>query len=121
MIPYNPKDWYWIVNGDETQVYSSKARNFVQAANATYQAWLSAGGLPSRIASAAELGEVLAPYNLRPAHAATLDGYTEAQATKLTVEAVAKALFFVVNEVRGLKGQQPVNASQFKNFLKGLM
>jgi len=120
-MQYNPKDWYWIVGGDETQVFSSKSGNFVPTADVTYRAWAAAGGLPTRIANATELGEVLAPHNVRPAQAAVLDGYTESQASKLTLEVVAKVLFWAVNEILVLKGQQPVTANQFKTFLKGLM
>jgi len=120
-LPYNPKDWYWFVAGDETKAFSSKRGDFVLISDPTYSAWIDGGGVASRIASAAELGEVLAPYNIRPTHAATLDGYTETQASKLTLEVVAKVLFWAVNEIRVLKGQQPVTAPQFKAFLKGLM
>lgn len=118
---YNPRDWYWIVGGDETRVYSSARGNFFPADDTAYQAWLAGGALPSRVDAASTLGEVLAPYNLRPTHAATLDGYTETQASKLTLEVVAKVLFWAANEIRVLKGQQPVTAPQFKKFLKGLM
>lgn len=121
LLPYIPKDWYWFVAGNETKVYSSKRGDFFPVSDPGYQAWLTSGGVTSRIANAAELGEVLAPYNLRPTHAATLDGYTETQASKLTLEVVAKVLFWAVNEIRVLKGQQPVTANQFKTFLKGLM
>lgn len=118
---YNPRDWYWIVGGDETKVYSSARGDFFPVADSAYRAWLAAGALPSRVDTAATLGEVLAPYNLRPTHAATLNGYTDSQASKLTLEVVAKVLFWAVNEIRALKGQQPVTAPQFKAFLKGLM
>ena len=120
-MEYDPENWYWIVGGDETKVFSSKSGNFVAASDAAYLSWRGAGGIPTRILNTAELGEVLAPFNIRPAHAAVLDGYTEAQASKLTLEVVAKVLFWSVNEIRVLKGQQPVTANQFKTFLKGLM
>lgn len=120
-LPYTPKDWYWFVGGDKTRVYSSNRGDFFAVADPAYSAWVSIGGVTSRIASAAELGEVLAPYNIRPTHAAILDGYTETQASKLTLEVVAKVLFWAVNEIRVLKGQNPVTANQFKTFLKGLM
>lgn len=29
MTNYNPLDWYWIVGGDETKVYSSNAGDYV--------------------------------------------------------------------------------------------
>lgn len=118
---FNPRDWYWFVGADETRVYSSKADRLVPVADATYAAWVAEGGQTSRAANKAEMGEILSSYNLRPSDASMLDGYTEKQATKLTLEVVAKALFNVVNRVRILEGNQPVTAAQFKAYLKGLM
>lgn len=36
-------------------------------------------------------------------------------------KAIATALFQVVNDVRGLKGQAPISAAQFKAYLKSLL
>ncbi len=121
MKPYNPTNWYWIVGGDETKVFSSASGNYVQPNNPAYAAWRADGTTPTRIASDAELGEVLAPYSIRPAAAAVLDGYQDVQARKLTIEVVAKVLFNLANEVRALKGQQALTANQFRNYVKGLM
>jgi hypothetical protein len=119
--PFKPRNWYWIVNGSTTQVYSSAVGNYVPVDNATYLAWLADGNTPTRIDTEANLGDVLAAHSLRPTPAAILDGYTEAHATKLTMEVVAKVLFNLVNEVRVLKGQSTINSAQFKAYLKGLM
>jgi hypothetical protein len=121
MTPYNPLNWYWTVNGSTTQVYSSAVGDYVPVENAAYQAWVAAGGRTTRIASEAELGQVLAPLQIRPASEGVLDGYKEAQANKLTVEIIAKVLFRLVNDVRVLQGNSELTAAQFKNFLKGLM
>lgn len=59
MYNYNPAAWFWIVGGDETQVYSSAKPGFVPATDAGYTAWLEEGGLPTRIASLDELRDVL--------------------------------------------------------------
>lgn len=118
---YTPRNWYWRVAGSDTQVYSSASGDYVPVADAAYQAWLSAGNTPTNIPNEAELGEVLSRYSLRPVAAQVLDGYTETQAKKLTLEVVAKILFYLTNEVRALKGQQPVTAAQFKTFVKGLL
>lgn len=118
---YNPASWYWVVNGSTSQVYSSAAGDYVPIANTAYVAWLSAGNIPSRIGSEAELGEVLAPYQLRPSAANVLDGYQDAHSRKLTLEIVAKVLFNLVNEVRVLKGQGQITAQQFRAYVKGLM
>ena len=120
-IPFNPQAWYWIVGGDETRVFSSASGNYVQPSNAAYLAWVESGGIPSRIASEAELGEVLAPYSIRPIAATVLDGYQDVQARKLTIEVVAKVLFNLANEIRALKGQSTLTAAQFRNYVKGLM
>lgn len=116
-----PSDWYWIIGGDETKVFSSATGNFVQPDAAAYIAWQADGTTPTRIATEAELGEVLAPYSIRPAAANVLDGYQDSQSRKLTIEVVAKVLFNLANEVRALKGQQALTAPQFRNYVKGLM
>lgn len=121
MKTFTPTDWYWIVAGDETKVFSSARGSMVPASNATYQAWLADGTLPTRIASKAELGDVLAPYSVRPTDADVLDGYQDTQSRKLTIEVVGKVLFNLANEVRALKGQQALTANQFRNYVKGLM
>lgn len=118
---YTPENWYWKVDGSTTQVFSSAIGNYVPVSDAAFIAWQADGTMPTPIVSEAELGDVLAPYNLRPVHAAVLDGYQDSQARKLTVETVAKALFFMANEIRVLKGQAPLTAPQFRTFLKGLM
>jgi len=121
MKDYTPTDWYWIVAGDETKVFSSAIGEYVQPDNAAYVAWLGRGGVPTRIASEDELGEVLANETVRPTNATVLDKYQDAHAKTLTIKVVAKVLFYMVNEIRTLKGQQPITANQFRNFLKGLM
>jgi hypothetical protein len=68
MIYYNPVDWYWIVNGDETQVYSSARSAKVAAVDATYQSWIEAGGTPTRIDTMDNLIEVLRAANVPPYH-----------------------------------------------------
>lgn len=118
---FNPLDWYWIVGGNETRIYSSASGNYVQPTNAAYVAWVESGGTPTRIASDAELGEVLAPYSVRPVAANVLDGYQDTQARKLTLEIAAKLFFHQHNEIRALKGQAPLTANQFRNYVKGLM
>jgi hypothetical protein len=115
---YDPRNWYWFVGGDLTKVFSSASGDFVLVNNPTYTAWVNAGGVPTKIASAAELGEVLASYSLRPQAASVLDGYTDNQATNLPAPVVAKILLWCVNEIRTLKGHGTLNAAQFKAFIK---
>jgi len=76
--PFTPADWYWIVNGSTTQVYSSKAGGYVPITDPTYLAWVTSTRLPSKIASELDLGGVLADYLLRPTPAGVLGGYLDA-------------------------------------------
>ncbi len=49
MFNYNVKNWYWIVDGSDTQVYSSARTEYVFVTDAAYTAWLKAGSLPTKI------------------------------------------------------------------------
>lgn len=118
---YTPTDWYWKVNNSTTQVYSSRVGNYIPVEDKTYVGWLSNGGIPTSIETEAALGDVLSQYSIRPVATSVLDGYKDDQARKITLEVVAKILFYLVNEIRGLKGQNPINANQFRNQVKELM
>lgn len=74
---YNPSDWYWIVAGSTTQVYSSARNDYFPVSDATYVAWLAGGRTATRIASEADLGQALAPYRLRPSKVNMLTGYQD--------------------------------------------
>ncbi len=59
---FDKADWYWVVGGDNTQAWSSRAAAYVPVADAAYQAWLANDGHarhPTHIASEADLAEVL--------------------------------------------------------------
>lgn len=56
---YNILNWYWIVGGDTSKVFSSASLTYVSAANTNYTIWTAAGGRPSQILNADELLEVL--------------------------------------------------------------
>lgn len=118
---FDPKNWYWHVGGDQSQAYSSAAGNYVQSSDATFQVWLADGTLPTNIDTEANLGAVLAPYLQRPAHAGILDGYQEAQTDHTVMKLVFKLLFNMNNDIRVLKGQQPLTAAQARAYVKGLM
>jgi len=116
---YNPQDWYWVVGG--TQVYSSKAGDYIAPTDATYQEWRADGTVPTNITNADELAEVLANVSVRPANADVLDRYKGAQANKLTMEVVAKVLFNHENRIRQASGQQTITAAQFITGLKAML
>lgn len=49
MPNYNPSNWYWIVDGSTSQVYSSASDSYVATTDSTYEAWLAAGNVPTKI------------------------------------------------------------------------
>lgn len=121
---YNPSNWYWIVGGDESRVFSSAAGNYVPANDATYQAWLAVNENPTRIETESALGEVLANVRIRPADAASgvIDGFKERHARVMSEEVQTKALLWCINEIRVLKGQAALTTlPQIRAFLKGIM
>lgn len=122
MKTYDPKDWYWIVAGNEAQVFSSATGNYVPANNAAYLAWIADGTRPTRIASEAELGEVLADARVRPVRAAVLETFKAQHAKRMTDEVQTKALLWCINEILTLKGQPTLTTGPaIRNFLKDLM
>lgn len=62
---YDPHHWFWIVAGDETQLYSSAAQAYVTPGDPAYAIFLAEGKLATRIVSEAELRDVLAAYGRR--------------------------------------------------------
>ena len=65
-IPYNPANWYWIVGGSTTQVFSSVVGNYVPVTDATYVAWLASGGKPTPIDTEQNLYQVLVNAGVDP-------------------------------------------------------
>jgi hypothetical protein len=122
MKNYNPNNWYWIVAGNEAQVFSSAVGNYVSASDAAFVAWKADGSMPTRIASEIELGEVLAEARVRPQRAAVLDAYKGQHAKRMTDEVQTKALLWCINEILTLKGQGTLTkGADIRNFLKELM
>lgn len=71
MSTFNAADWYWLVAGDASKLWSSKTRGYVDPTSADCVAWLGDGRAPTRIASLTELWDVLAQRapHLVPSHA----------------------------------------------------
>jgi hypothetical protein len=111
MKPFDARNWYWIVVGDETRVYSSSSGDYVPISNPAYVAWLADGTLPTRIANEVELGEVLAPHRVRPIAAGVLDGYLEKQAGDVVDMVQFKLLFNHENRLRAIERALSLNGS----------
>jgi GTP:adenosylcobinamide-phosphate guanylyltransferase len=53
IMKFDMDNWYWLVSdGNAQRVYSSAGNGYVPVTDATYTAWLAAGGKPSVIVSA---------------------------------------------------------------------
>lgn len=118
---FDSANWYWIVAGSATQVYSSAVDNYVPVADATYQAWLAAGNKPTKIDTAQSLADVLAAAGqaLPPATSPS-DNQKESWFADVPT-AVRVWAFDAENRIRVLEGQPTRTAAQFKNYVKGLM
>lgn len=57
-MPYNIQNWYWIVGGSTTQVYSSASASYVSVTDTTYEAWVSAGNKATVIDNETDLAAV---------------------------------------------------------------
>ena len=57
---YTAANWYWVVDGNTTQVYSSATAAYVPLSDATYVGWLANGNIPTAIDTEASLQDVLA-------------------------------------------------------------
>lgn len=121
MRAYEPKDWYWFVGGDKTKVFSSLGGNYVLVNNAAYLNWVTSGGVATNIDTEANLGVVLAQYDLKPVPAAVLDGYQGEQVGNKIPKGVFKILFNYENRVRVLEGKPPITQVQFIAALKGVV
>ncbi len=118
---YTPQNWYWIVGGSTTQVYSSAGVVYIPVADATYQVWLAAGGVPTKIAVEADLWDVLTNAGVAiPGGAATTDANKSALFDAVP-QAVKVWAFAIDNRVRVLEGQSPRTAAQFKTYVKSLL
>jgi hypothetical protein len=121
MITYDPSNWYWYVAGDQTKAYSSAAGDYVASDDATFQAWLASGGVPTNIDTEDNLSEVLANASIRPVNANVLDGYKGKQASQFTAKIAAKVAFNHENRLRALEGKAAVTAAQFASALKAML
>ena len=110
-MPFNIRNWYWIVNSDETRVYSSAAGDYVPASNPTYVAWKAGGETPTRITSETELGGVLVAPRMRPTSVGVLDAYLDKQSSDLIDATQFKILFNHENRLRAIERALSLNGS----------
>lgn len=59
-VIYTPQDWYWIIGGDNANVWSSKRAMSVPTTDQAYLDWTAAGLAPPPLADMAALEQLLA-------------------------------------------------------------
>jgi len=122
MNAYLPENWYWVVAGSVTHVYSSLVGDYVAVDDPTYLEWLVAGNSPTEVASEEDLGNILAQYDVpTPVPAGILNGSKSRQVELLSKLVVLKALYHHENRIRQLEGQSTLTVPQFLDRLKSLL
>ena len=129
MTPYTPSNWYWIVAGSTTQVWSSAACAYVPSTDATYQAWLATGNGPTNINSEADLAATLAavyPAGWPPTNAQQVASLLQAGLSIKSTSGNWTATFPVVTDAMGtsiwtmlLAEQDALNTSNNTYFADG--
>jgi hypothetical protein len=114
---YDPKNWYWAVAGNPTQVYSSASAGYVPLTDPTYQSWLQ-NNQPTFIDSEASLWQVLSqsyPQGIPAAGQPTLvSGEVNANFV------IFRVLFWLVNQVLTLQSKPTLSRQQFINQIANL-
>jgi hypothetical protein len=109
---FNSNNWYWIVAGSTTQVYSSSTGDYILVSNPTYQSWLSTGNKPTNIDSEANLGDVIATLGApKPVNANVLAAWQNSLANNVN-QAIFKVLFNHENRIRTLEGKSTITVQQ---------
>lgn len=111
MFPDNQTDWYFVINGNQTQVYHTGRGIFVPLADAAYVTWLAKGTPATALPSIARLGEVLAPLFIRPTDATVLDAYVGVHADTVLSRPAFKVLYQHENRIRAIERALSLNGS----------
>lgn len=121
-IPFNPANWYWVVAGSPTQVYSSAAVAYVPVADATYNAWLATGGTATPIPVEQDLWDLLTLAGVAiPAGKSTSDAAKNALVSGGINLVIGKILFNHENRIRALEGSAQITVAQFIAGVKALL
>jgi len=106
---YTVFDWYWIVGGDSSRVYSSRLRDYVLPTDAAYVEWAADGTVPVEIDTEHSLGGVMAVSNaLRPIPAGVLAGYQDGMSVRVAQQPDFTLWVEVYQTMLGLSTPQQV-------------
>lgn len=118
---FRPSNWYWIIAGSTTQVYSSAATAYVPVTDANYVAWLAKGNLPTKIAVEQDLFDVLSGLGIPIPTGATISDAEKTRQLSKTDKIIFKILFNHENRIRTLAGQPQITTAQFITAVKSLI
>jgi hypothetical protein len=103
LLPYDPARWCWIAGGDESRWWSAAAGGWIVADGPAADAFVAAGGVPTRIADETELVDVLVQAGL-PERAPTLPPANERLAALARIDRKGVEIAgFVGDEIAGRK------------------
>ncbi|MET3308117.1 hypothetical protein [Bradyrhizobium diazoefficiens] len=109
MKPYDIFDWYWIVVGDASRVYSSRGHDYVLVSDPTYVDWAADGTAPTQIDSEHSLGGVTAVSNaLRPIPPGVLAGFQDAMTLRIAEQPDFKLWVELYQQVLSISTPQGV-------------
>jgi hypothetical protein len=112
---FDPRNWYWTINGDVAHVWSSAAGAAIPINDAGYVAWLANGNAPNTAPSIAVLATML--NSLAPDLSSTIgdavvvDGMKSAQAQAIVASAIFRIVFNHENRIRAIERNLTLNGS----------
>jgi hypothetical protein len=124
-VKFDPANWYWIVGGSTSQVYSTTFASYVSVTDATYLTWLSANPShqPSRVATEQQLWDYL--HGRVGAGTPDTASSTEAAKTERLQEQIKDAIYQLgldhENRLRAVEGQLPVSQAELLVNIKTMM
>lgn len=121
-LAFSPANWYWVVAGSSTQVYSSAQAAYVPVSDATYQAWLASGGIATVIAAEQDLMDYLTANGVAlPAGKTTSDAGKTGMLNNQIDIVIGQILFNHENRIRTLEGKATITQAQFIAGVKALI
>lgn len=115
-------NWYWIVAGSTTQVYSSAAVAYVPVTDPIYLAWISNSlNKPLSIAVEQDLFDQLSDAGIAIPAIATISDQEKTRLISRADKTIFKLLFNHENRIRVLEGKAAITKAQFISAIKSIM
>jgi hypothetical protein len=120
-MEYDPANWFWIVAGDPMRVYSSASQTYVAADSPAYVQWLKLRNKPRRVASEADLWDLLIEADVSVPGGVTPSNTSKTRQLAGIPRPVVLTLFNLWNRVRVLEGLPALTRVQFRSALRDLL